>query len=526
MAGPAPGPFVGRDEPLTRLRDVFTQRPGHPDTPAVVAITGAPGLGKTRLVDEFLARLDAESRHPTEVLRVQPPARVSYGLWGALLEALLERVASLDPAGGDADAAFAALAGTLDGEPREQFLSQRAVVDLLVGRDVDDRAAGGPQQMGDRIQVAVTLCLSAAARLLGQPSHPLVIALDNLHRADPASMALLPKLVPGIRAEVAPFFLLTTRGALPEELPDDVTIIALRPLSSIEAASVAGAVAGASVLSPAVQQIVAERSGGNPLFIEQLVAMLREEGRLGASVTQLRSLAPPVSLYGLFLERVDRLEPELGDALRLGSVLGGEFEREVFIDVHSHAVSMPGSTAPAWEPSAALDELVARGFLAPLKTADGDLYAFEPAHMQAAVYGTVLLENRRILHALGAEAVERFHADRPARYLARILHHYSQSGNVDRTVHYARLAGDRALSMAAYDEATEHLETAVALQDRASGTTDDAAAETLHHLALACCGAASCDRRSAAWKKPSRVWRRAHPLRQTAGVSSGRRNWR
>jgi tetratricopeptide (TPR) repeat protein len=473
---PGASPFVGRDAAMEGLRHAFHEASAGTSLPTLVAVTGPPGMGKTRLDAEFFARQASEARHVSEVLWVQPPPRVSYGLWGSLLEKVLARVAALGPSGAGTDAAFAALVGALDGERSGQLRQQRAIVDLLTGSGVDDMAGASPQQTGDRIQVAVTLSIVAAARLLGRPTAPLVIALENLHWADSASVSLIPKVVPAIRADVAPILLFTMRGAPASDLLRAATVIQLGPLSEVEASALAVAGAGSTPLSPAVHQLVAQRCGGNPLFIEQMVAMLREEGLLGASEAQLRTLVPPVSLYGLLLERVDRLEPAIGGALRICAVLGVEFERDVYLAVH-------GQAAPGVDSAAALDELVARGFLAGTSSA-GDMLAFEPAQLQAAVYGTILTENRQILHTLAAQAIERCRSQHLARHLARIRHHYSQSGNVERTVHYARLAGERALSMAAYDEATEHLATAVALQDKVAGVTDLAAAETLHLLAM------------------------------------------
>ena len=482
VAGTGAGPFVGRTGELALLHAAHDRACAQRDASVVVAVTGGPGMGKTRLVGEFLSRLGGASDLP-QVMRVQPPPRVSYGLWGALLEVVIDRVRSLGDPGGDVDSAFGRLASALEGESRELLQQQRRVVDLLLGRGVEEFGSG-PQQMGDRIQLAVTLCVSAAARLLGRPSRPVIVALENLHRADPASLQLIPKVVPAFRAEVPPFVILTTRDAVPYELPVDTTVIALSPLSPVEAGGLAGA-AASEALSPAVHQLVTVRAGGNPLFIEQMIAMLREEGLLGASDVQLRSVAPAMSLYGLFLERVDRLEPPLADALRVASVLGAEFECAVFVAVQARAMAVSGARIVDRSPEAALGELAARGFLVREPSPEGDMYAFDPAQMQVAVYGTILTENRQILHALAAEEIERFHAERPARYFARVLYHYSQSANIERTVHYARLAGERALAMAAYDEAVEHLSTAVGVQDRVPGATDLAAAETLHQLATA-----------------------------------------
>ncbi len=483
-AGHGSLPFVGRDAALAMLRIAFEATVARTGTPTVVAVTGAPGIGKTRLVGEFLGRLNAEFGDDRHVLRVQPPTRMSYGLWGSVLAGLLARVRGVDRAHQETEAAFTALAALLPADRRELLLQQRAVVDALIGRGADDPEGGNPQEMGDRIQLAVTLCLEAAGRFLSSPLRPLIVVLENLHRGDPASLALIPAVVAAIDASVAPLLLLTMRVALPEQLPAGARLIELTPLAAADATALARMLGEPAVLSEPVQQLVTQRTGGNPLFIQQLVVTLREDGLLGASEAQLRSVAPPVSLYGLFLERVDRLEPALADALRLGAVLGAEFERDIFLAISERAAAA-APVAPRWTAAAALDELVARGFITRHDDAAVAAYAFEQAQMQAAVYGTILAENRRILHARAAAATEQFYQGGIARHLARILHHYSQSGNLGETLRYARLAGERALALAAYDEAAEHLAIAVGLQDRVPGPDRLAAAETLHDLATA-----------------------------------------
>jgi tetratricopeptide (TPR) repeat protein len=483
--GQAPLPFVGRDAELATLRGAFEASIANAGMPGVVAVTGGPGIGKTRLVGEFLARLNGELGDDRHVLRVQPPARVSYGLWGSLLDVLLARVRALEPGCRDADTAFTALAALLPGDRGELLRQQRTVVSGLIGRGVDELGGSGPREMGDRIQLAVTLCLEAASRFLGSPARPVIVVLENLHRADPASLVLIPAVVAAIDAASAPLLLLLTlRVALPGQSPAGTRLLELTPLGEGEAVVLARTFGEPALLSEPVQRLVTRRTGGNPLFIQQLVVALREDGLLGASEAQLRSVAPPVSLYGLYLERVDRLEPALGDALRLAAVLGTEFERGIYLAVSEHETAVAAPVPPRWTAPAALDELVARGFVAPLGDED-ETYAFDQPQMQAAVYGTILTENRRILHARAAGATERFYEGRLGRHLARVLHHYSQSGNIGETLRYARLAGARALAIAAYDEAAEHLAIAVGLQDRVPGLTPLSAAETLHDLATA-----------------------------------------
>ena len=479
-AGP---PFIGREAALVALRDALDAA-AEGDAPVVAVVSGPPGIGKSRLIRHFLADLEGRSGGLLTSVRVEFPARVSYGLWASLVAEILARIDETTNLDRGERTAIDVLAAALDEDRGALLRRQGAIIDNLAGRGGDDFAGHSPQEMGERIHLAVTLCLDAASRLLRGPQQPLVVVLDNLHRADPASLSLLARVVGALRTAAPPLVLLGMRAALPGVLPRHARFIELGPLSAPEAAALVLAVAAPAAAGPALRQIVAERAGGNPLFVEQLVATLREEGRLGASETDLRGVATPVSLYGLFLERVDRLETVMGDALRVASVLGTEFERDVFLSVSERALPAPDG-ADRWPGTTALDELVARGFLTRRESPAGGQYAFEQTQMQAAVYGTVLVENRQLLHRLAAEALEQFHIQRPGPHLERILHHYSQSGSIERTVHYARLAGERALALAAYDEAGDELGIAAALQDRLAETTDLAAAETLHRLATA-----------------------------------------
>ncbi|PYR67119.1 MAG: hypothetical protein DMF88_13865, partial [Acidobacteria bacterium] len=133
--------FVGRDVALADLRDAFGAA-GAGTAPTVLAMTGAPGIGKTRLVSEFLARLGVEVGDELQVLRVQPPPRVSYGLWTSLFEEILARAARGHNGKDRGGEVLDMLAAALDPERGALLLQQRTLLDGLIGRDAIEFTGG------------------------------------------------------------------------------------------------------------------------------------------------------------------------------------------------------------------------------------------------------------------------------------------------------------------------------------------------------------------------------------------------
>ncbi|MFO0589695.1 MAG: AAA family ATPase [Polyangiaceae bacterium] len=482
-------PFVGRDAEIARLREIVTNARSRGRHPSVVLVTGAAGTGKTRLVTELFHRFGTDTSPLPRVVRVQPQTGTTYGLWAGLAAALLARGAEPIGPEDDIEAALGDLCSTLEPERARLARAQAPALRLLFGGPAEAAEdEESPAAMVDRIEKALQLCVEGAARKAApnDADAPLVLALENLHRADLASLELLPKVLGGLRGSAQPLVILTARdaGAVDVSRLPGTAAFSVGPLDRASVEALASLLAGEEISEP-VRAFIAQRAAGNPLFVEELVHTLRANRMLSASAEKLRSFTPPTSLYGMLLERVDRLSAPLRDVLRIASVLGVEFERALYVEVARAGVG-PEALGGFRRPEEALDELSRLGLIDTSAGHDGGaLHAFRPAQLQGAVYGTVLVENKRILHGLAADAIASIYGDRSGPQLSRILFHVTQTDDVQRTLDCARAAGQRALGLCASSEAIEDLELAVQLQSQRAEASPVPAARTMHELASA-----------------------------------------
>lgn len=449
----------------------------------VCVITGAPGIGKSRLVHEFLRSSQADAARKTQVLFAEPASKVPYGVWVALLQQLF-----LTPGGTRFDAMqviayLGHLAMALDEPRRSELTSQANVVSFLLGLGCDELSdSHSPSELQGRIQQTIALTIEAIGRQCAEQNQnrPAILVLDNLQRADEASLSMLGRVISAVRSPYPPLFILTARDAESlqsiEQANTNARNLHLEALGPEDVLSIAQGIAGCA-LSPDAERLVQERAAGNPLFVEELVVALRDQNIAGADAASLRTYVP-TSLFGLILSRVDRLGPELGTALRYASVLGTEFAAPLFDAVVSALEDERTQRRH-------LSELVRRGILESHFDQREEVFAFRQVMVQGAVYGTVLRENKRVLHKLAAEAIERTYAGRLEPHLNALFHHYSQTDEMEKMVHYARLSGSRAVALGAFSDSIEMLLLAENFRTRLPNDEPTAAAKTLYDLATA-----------------------------------------
>jgi predicted ATPase len=304
------------------------------------------------------------------------------------------------------------------------------------------------------------------------------VVLDGLHRADAASLHMLGRVLGVVRATISPVFFVATRDPELERQAEGalVTKCNLEPLTDVEVTAIAAGIAG-HPLSPDAERLVVERATGNPLFVEELVLALRDQEITGADAAGLRTFVP-TSLFGLILSRIDRLGPELASTLKYASVLGPEFPTRIFDAVVSAVDDERVSRKH-------LIELERRGILASRFEQRDEVFAFRQVIVQGAVYSTILRENKRVLHKLAGEAIERLYAGRLDAYVAPLFQHFSQTDEVERIVHYARTGGSRAVALGAFHDSIEMLLMAETLRSRLQNDEPRQAAKALFDLGTA-----------------------------------------
>ena len=425
-------PMVGREWQRQQLLDSFDRVATEP-TCLLATVLGAAGVGKTRLVEEALARFSERAT----VLRGRC---LSYGegitYWPV---AEIVRQAAGITHNDTLEAARSKLAASLAGEKRaEQIASQIAATVGLA------EAAGGIEDTF----WAVRRLFEHLARL-----RPLVVAFDDLHWAEPTLLDLIEYLADVIRT--APVLLVgLARPELLDVRPDwgssvpGATTMTLESLSSAESERLVEQLLGmASIDRHAVGQISAQ-AGGNPLFIEELVAklihdglLLRQESRWVAS-PELEQRNIPATIQVLLAARLEQLPDNERAVLERASVVG-----KTFLEAAVAALLFEPEHAQL---ARDLASLVRRDLLRPSQTDVATNTSFEFRHdlIRDAAYQALLKRERAELHERFATWLEATVADRAgeteeivAYHLEQASHYRAELGTMDPAL--ARLAADR-----------------------------------------------------------------------------------
>jgi class 3 adenylate cyclase len=420
-------PFVGREEELGVLARRWERvRAGEGQ---LALIVGEPGLGKSRLIEEFHKRL-AETPHTwtewsaSQLLQNTPLHPIAE--WGRL------RFGADAPA----EQRLADLENTLRAiglDPGEHTPLLAPLVDIPLPPEL--AANPPPEELRRRQVAAMTALILAGAR-----SQPVVLAFEDLHWADPSSLDLMRALAE--RGAQAPLLLLAT--ARPEFRPpwslrSHHSVISLSPLDRAGVAQMVGEISGRHALSKEVVEGVSERTGGVPLFVEEVTRLLLERGEQGGVQ------AIPPTLQQSLAARLDRL----GDArevAQIGAVLGRDFAYTLLRDTTD-------LDEPALQTS--LDLLADADLLFVEGAPPRATYRFKHALIQDAAYDSLLKSRRQALHRRAAELL-RDDPERAATEREVIAHHFTQGGLEDaanRLVRQSRRAGSAPLSVSGGDRA-------------------------------------------------------------------------
>jgi predicted ATPase len=291
---------------------------------------------------------------------------------------------------------------------------------------------------------------------------PLVICLEDVLWLDEDSRALLQGLLPALRG-LPLALLLTSRyrddgraPALDTDLPQQV--LHLGALAPQESRALAEQTLGAR-LDERLAALLAARSGGNPLFVEQLALDMRERGALsvgpdGLATLQLQPDAPetalPASLSAALVARLDRLAPPVRAAVQSAAVLGVEFEERV-LELVLLEEDRPGAAVRRAAREGVWD---AQG---------GGRFRFRHALLRDAAYSMQLGERLRELHARACAAIEQIYGDDLAGQVAALAYHARAAADDIRERRYLTLLGEQAFNISAFRAALACFERALAL---------------------------------------------------------------
>lgn len=449
LAGPrreegleGPRIFVGRAAVLARLEralDAAARGGG-----GIVLLRGEPGIGKTRTVEQFASTSRMRGVSVYETWCYEGEGAPPYRPWAQLLRQLNQ----------DRKEAL-----------RERLGAEADDLPALLVEQAGSRSAPSQEPEEARFQLfeRVASFLSAAAA-----GGALLVVIDDLHAADPASLRLLDFLAREL-AQSRILILGTYRDVqvhrghplaqtVAELARHDLcTRIPLEGLSRDEIAELVPALTGAPA-SPDWIGALAQRTDGNPFFIKEMVQLLAARGaRALQDVTALSHELPP-GLREVFRGRLQLLSPRCNEALAVASVIGGTFELET--------LAQASDIAPA-ELAKELETARQSGLLS---EAAGGAYRFSHSLIQETVYAEQSPARRSELHRRVGEALESIgHSGAPGLPGA-LAHHFgraAQKGDAAKAVEYAARAAERAMELLAFEEAEAHYSSALELRTRA-----------------------------------------------------------
>ncbi len=432
--------FVGRDSELALLREAFDEAVAGPSC-RLVTVVGEPGIGKTRLLSEFALSVDDQAR-------VLTGHCLPYGE-GITYWPLAEIVRGLAP-----DDPGAMLAGYLASDERGDLAS-----DLVLG------AVGASDSLGsvEETQWAVRRLFEALTR-----ERPLVVVFEDLHWAEPTFLQLVEYLA-GFSTGSPILLLAAARDELLEQQPSwalprpNAQLLPLGALSEAEGELLVGGLTGGDRVSEAMRTRITRTGAGNPLFLEQLLAMQAEEGETD------QELPLPATIKALLAARLDRLTVPERDLLERAAVEGVSFHRRPVTAL------LPDSGQAEVGPSllSAIRRNLIRSGRSEFPGDDG--YQFAHVLVRDAVYQSMPKELRAQLHeqfaawleqALGARSSEfeeilGYHLEQTARYKRELGRPDSQLA--ERASDRLAAAGRRTLWRADYRSAAPLLERALEL---------------------------------------------------------------
>ncbi|MDO8615442.1 MAG: protein kinase [Dehalococcoidia bacterium] len=440
----AGGIFVGREKEMDELRagleDALSGRG------RLLMLVGEPGIGKTRTSEEFATYAGLRNAQVLWGRCYEGEGAPAYWPWVQLIRSYVhdsdpqELASQMGPGAADIAEVVSEVRERLPGLPTPPALE--------------------PEQARFRLFDSITTFLKNASK-----RQPITLILDDLHWADKPSLLLLQFLARELRG--ARLMVLGTYRdvELGRQHPLSQTLgelgreglsqrILLRGLTQRDVARFIEITSGVKPPEALVAAVYQETEG-NPFFVNEIVRLLVADGRLEKPEEVASwSVTIPQGVREVVGRRLDHLSQDCNRVLTIGSVIGREFGLRALERVSD----LSGDRLLE-----ALEEAVGARVIAE-KPESLDYYSFSHALIRETLYEELSTARRVRLHRQIGDVLEELYSDSADPHLAELAYHFAEAapgGDVDKAMDYARRAGQRALSLLAYEEAVGHYERAL-----------------------------------------------------------------
>jgi predicted ATPase/class 3 adenylate cyclase len=454
------GVIAGREADLAKLHQfilpIFQQR-----RPAMLVVTGEPGIGKSRLVHDFVEGLQQAGQVPCQLFLGQTDEIVRQPL--NPLKYWLRQYFGIAELQGEARNKRSfnhrldeLIEATSEGELAEELDRTRSCIGALVGLHWPDslyEELDSPGRYENTIFALVALLRAESLRL------PAILLLEDIHWLDSDSRAFLIRLASALKQDENqpfPLAVLATSRYLPRDIGFAEEIFSVLPLASLDRA-------GMKTLAlnhldappgPGLLALLEQRAEGNPFYAEQILRFLKEGNGMalerGAWTVKPGWVdALPVDVNVLLVARLDHLTQRVKEAVQTAAVLGREFEvRLLSFMLYKKDDGLLPEVAQAEREAIwiALSELRC---------------IFKHTLMRDAAYRMQVNARRIELHALALEGYETLYQESLSEHYAELAYHAEMAGLDEKARHYLEQAGIAALEAYQNEKALDYINRAL-----------------------------------------------------------------
>ncbi len=495
-------PLTGRDKDMDTLkastRELLRGRG------QIVAVIGNSGLGKSRLTREMRTWLLTEGVQgdrsfdyaQDDIDRVQWLEGQSLSFseqmnyWLAVQ--VFQGVLGLDRDASPDDVLFALWERGEDLLGKESAREAIPFLAHLMGLELEGEWAQWVEELDPSVRQKQTFWAAREFFTAAAREQPVVIALDDLHWADEASLALVEDLLSVTDHVPLMFWLIfrarrekgcwRLRDRAASAFPHRYTEVILGPLSEEDSCELLGKLLPGAEFSPETEQEILEKAAGNPFYLEEVVRSLIDSGAVVPDPDQedkwqvtgkIRQITVPGTLQAAIVARIDRLTEDARRALQMAAVIGRRFQVGML-----RRLSHTEAQLDAW-----LAQLERSGLIRSIDTAEssGDLkasatsktsatskmsptskasatmsYAFPDALVQEVAYDSLLVQSRQQFHRQIGEALEESFAGRLEQACDLLAYHFHRSNDEAKAITYLEMAGRVAQAKFANETAMQH----------------------------------------------------------------------
>ena len=453
--------FVGRQDEIESLSRAATRaKAGHGQ---VVALVGEAGVGKSRIFLEFARSLGAQG------WLILEGGSVSYGKATPYLPliALLSRYFQIQDR--DTEQQVRERVGRkLLALGDEKLLAQLPFLTGALGISASDNTWVNLPPFERQ-----SLIFDAVKRLLIRESQnqPLCLVIEDMHWVDAETQIFLEMLLESIPTARV-LLLVNYRPEYENRWTGKSYLSQLRidPLPAASADELLDTLLGSDAGLLPIKKRLIEATQGNPLFLEECVRSLIENGVLDQASGHVRSvgLLPaefvPGTIGALLAARIDRLRPELKELLQCAAVIGNDIKEALLEQVTG--IAQPDLRR-------AIHDLQVAEFVYEKAPFPETEYAFKHSMTRQVAYASLLREQRMILHARAARSLETLAAGRLDEHVERLADHAERGAIWDKALEYLQRSGLKAYSLYANADAARFFERALKVLEKLPETPDN-----------------------------------------------------